>query len=85
MNDLKMNIPHASEARRAIEKGQYEKAQKQAAEVETQINDAVAKGGKSISGTGYLEPAVKAKLSELGYKCDGGTQYNQDWWSVSWA
>jgi hypothetical protein len=84
MNEIKMNIPHAADARRAIEKGQYEKAVKQAAEVEALITKAVSQGQTSAGGSGRLEAPVKAKLEEMGYKCSSGCQYNEDYWSVSW-
>ncbi len=85
MNPIKMNIPHAADARRSIEKGEYEKAVNQAAEVEAMITKAIAQGGKSVGGSGRLEPPVKAKLEEMGYKCESGSQYNESYWSVSWA
>jgi len=80
-----MNIPSAAEARQSYDKGEYEKAKKQAAEVEEQIQDAIASGKTSVSGDGFIEPPVKAKLKFLGYKCDEGTQYNESYWSISWT
>lgn len=79
-----MNIPHAADARRAVEKGEYEKASKQAAEVEKLINDAISKGQKCVSGDGSLEPSVKAKLETKGYICTSGQQYNEIYYSISW-
>lgn len=85
VNEIKMNIPHAAEARRAIEKGEYEKAVKQAAMVEAKIAHAITQGQKSTGGDGHLESAVQMKLKEMGYKCECGSQYNESYWSVSWA
>lgn len=84
MNELKMNIPTAQDARKTLEKGQYEKANKQAVEVESRINEAIAKGQHAISGDGGLEPSVKASLERLGYKYESGSQRNESYWSVSW-
>lgn len=85
MNEIKMNIPHAADALRAIEKGAYEKAERQAAEIEKAITEAIASGQKSIAGSGPMEPPVKNKLREMGYKCESGSQYNESYWSISWA
>lgn len=82
--NLTMNIPHAADARRAIEKGEYEKATKQAAEVEKLIHGAISKGQKYVGGDGYLEPSVKAKLESMGYTCTSSSQCNEEYYSISW-
>jgi hypothetical protein len=82
---IKMNIPNADDARRSIEKGEYEKAKKQAAEVEAQIINAIAQGFKIVSGKGWLEPAVHAKLEEMGYKYESKRDFGNSYWVVSWA
>lgn len=79
-----MNIPRAADARRAIENAEYEKAIKQAAEVEKLIHDAISKGQKYVGGNGYLEPSVKAKLESMGYTCTSASQYNEEYYSISW-
>lgn len=84
MSQIKINIPHAADARRSIEKGEYEKAAKQAIEVEKLINEAIAQGKKSVSGDDKLEPSIKAKLEEIGYTCTSGQQYNETYYSISW-
>jgi hypothetical protein len=84
-NEIKMNIPPAAEARRIRAQGEYEKAKKQAAEIEAKIQAAVARGETSVGGDGYIEQPVKAKLEAMGYKCDVGSQYNETYWSVSWS
>ena len=68
MNQIKMNIPSAAEAKHAIESGEYEKAQKQALEVESLITKAIAEGKSYAGGNGFLEPFLKAKLTEMGYE-----------------
>lgn len=80
-----MNIPHAADARRVIEKGEYAAALEQAELVTQKITAAVAAGQTSTGGDGYLLAPVKAKLEEKGYKCSSGSQYNESYWSVSWA
>lgn len=84
MKPINMNIPHAADARAAIERGKYEKAEKQALEVEKMIKAALAEGRSAIGGDGCLEPSIKAKLEEMGYKYREGNQYNESSWSVSW-
>ena len=79
-----MNIPKASDACKTVDQGEYDKAVKQADEVATAINSAIALGKKSIGGDGHLEPSVRTKLQEMGYQYSTGTQYNESYWSVSW-
>lgn len=81
---ITMNIPRADDARKSVEQGEYDKAVKQADEVATAINTAIALGKKSIGGSGRLEASVRTKLQEMGYQYSTGTQYNESYWSVSW-
>jgi len=78
------NIPNAIEARRLIERGEYEKASKQAEQISLLIQEAISEGKCSISGEGSLEMPVIKKLEEKDYKCKSGSQYNENYWSISW-
>jgi hypothetical protein len=84
MKGIQMDIPTAAEAAASVSAGEYEKAKKQSADIACQITDAIAGGNYSIGGSGRLEPVVKTKLEELGYKCETGSQYNESYWSISW-
>ena len=38
----------------------------------------------SISDDGYLQPETTQRLEELGYNVQTGSQYNEQYWSISW-
>jgi hypothetical protein len=84
MKRLQMNIPHAADARRSIEEGEYEKAKQQSAIVESEILKAITDGKRSATGSGSLEPPVEAKLREMGYKCESVDHRNETNWRVTW-
>ena len=84
MSEIQLNIPHASEARKTIEDGLYEKAQKQAAQVQALINKAISEGRRSVSLSDILEEAVIKKLEALGYKYESNYFRNENCTSVSW-
>ena len=52
--------------------------------IEEQIRKAVDAGEFYISDDGCLAPYCKAKLEELGYKVETGTQYNEPWYCIKW-
>ncbi len=84
MNTVPLNVPHAHEARRIVDEGQYQKALDQAQHVQRLIADAIARGQKYVGGDGTFELPVKQKLQEMGYQVSVGNQYNEPYWSVSW-
>lgn len=84
MPEIQLNIPHASEARKTIENGLYEKAQKQAAQVQSLITKAISEGRRAISLDDSLEPAVVKKLEALGYRYESKFFRNENCTSVSW-
>ena len=84
MPEIQLNIPQASAARKSIEDGLYEKAQSQAAKVQTLIVKAISEGRRNISLDDYLEPAVAKKLEDLGYKYKSESFRNETCISVSW-
>ena len=85
MNKIQLNIPTAEEARKGYVKELYEKASKQAKDVEKRINDAITRGQISISGEGCLEPFIRKLLEEKGYVYSSVNQYNENYWYVTWA
>jgi hypothetical protein len=84
MTEIQLNIPTASDARKSIENGLYEKAQNQAAKVQSLIVKAISEGRRSVSLDDYLESAVAEKLKSLGYKYESGSHRNETYASVSW-
>lgn len=54
------------------------------ANVDEQINKAIAAGKFSLYGDGGLSVEVQRKLRELGYTVQTGCQYNESYYTVSW-
>ena len=84
MPDIQLNIPSASDARKSIESGQYEKALKQAAYVQDAITKEISEGRRCVSLSEELEMAVTAKLTALGYKYESNYFRNEACITVSW-
>ena len=57
---------------------------KELAEISKRISDAIANGKFSISDDGCLQYETTQRLEELGYKVQTGSQYNEQYWSISW-
>lgn len=57
---------------------------KELAEISKRISDAIANGKFSINGDGCLQYETTQRLEELGYKVETGSQYNEQYWSISW-
>lgn len=57
---------------------------KELAEISKRISDAIANGKFSISDDGCLQYETIQRLEELGYKVQTGSQYNEQYWSISW-
>lgn len=53
-------------------------------EISKIISDAIVNGKFSISGDGCLQYETTQRLEELGYKIQIGSQYNEQYWSISW-
>ena len=58
---------------------------KKLAELEKQIDGAVANGEYYISNSGCLPSEVIQRLEELGYKVTTGSQYNESYYCISWV
>lgn len=84
MPEIQLNIPPASVARKTIEDGLYDKAQNQAAKVQSLITKAISEGRRAISLDDYLELAVVAKLQSLGYKYESNSFRNEACITISW-
>lgn len=84
MQALKTTLPSATVAAETVESGRYAKAQKQLQNVETMIRDTIAKGQRSISDEGVLEPPVVKTLRDLGYLVNSSSARNETYWSISW-
>lgn len=74
MSNLFTQLPDATTAAQTIERGKYEKAQQQAARIETLITQAIKSGQRGVSVNDPLETAVKVELESKGYK----VKYNSD-------
>lgn len=57
---------------------------KELAEISKRISDAIANGKFSISGDGCFHYETKQRLEELSYKVQTGSQYNEQYWTISW-
>ena len=68
------NLPKANEAAIKVVQGQYQKAQAQAAKVESAITKAVEAGQRGVSIDGKLEQGVESNLRQMGY----ALTYNSD-------
>ena len=58
---------------------------KQFEEIEKYISDAAFNGTFSVHVAGTLHPYVKKYLENIGYRVDTGNQYNDFFYSISWA
>lgn len=81
---IDLQIPTAAAARDTVKKGKYTKAQQQALKVEAIIKAAIENGRFECGGDGILERPVIVDLESKGYRVTSATQYNEDYWSVSW-
>lgn len=75
----------ASEARAKTQDKINNRITKKLAELEKQIDCAVASGKYSISNSGCLQSEIKQRLEELGYKVTTGSQYNESYYCISWV
>ena len=57
---------------------------KELAKISKKISEAIVNGRFSISDNGYLQPETIQRLEELGYNVQTGSQYNEQYWSISW-
>lgn len=80
---MKINIPHAEDARKLIESGEYERAKVQIKKVEEIINSAVSKGLRTVS-LEPLEKCVVSKLQEMGYTCKTEKDRNESFLFIYW-
>ncbi len=81
---IRLNIPHATVARKSVECRIDEAVHDQADEVQAAIQEAIICGRMAVGGNGHLYPLVKQVLEEAGYECVNSSQYNESLWSVSW-
>ena len=57
---------------------------KELAKISKKISEAITNGRFSISDDGCLQYETIQRLEELGYKVQTGSQYNEQYWSISW-
>ena len=57
---------------------------KELAKISKKISEAITNGRFSISDDGCLQYEKIQRLEELGYKVQTGSQYNEQYWSISW-
>ena len=77
-------IPPVSEANKMTNNAIDSCTTQQLAELSKLIRNAIADGKFSISEDGCLNPEIRKKLEELGYKVETGSQYNESYYSISW-
>ena len=77
-------IPSASEANKMTNNAIDSCTTQQLAELSKLIRNAIADGKFSISEDGCLNPEIRKKLEELGYKVDTCSKYNESFYSISW-
>lgn len=77
-------IPSASEANKMTNNAIDSCTTQQLAELSKLIRDAIEDGRFLISEDGSLDPKVRKKLEELGYKVETGSQYNESYYTISW-
>jgi len=53
-------------------------------EIEGLIEKAILSGHFYVVESGYINPAMKRHLENLGYIVKTGTQYNEPYYSISW-
>lgn len=75
----------ASEARTKTQDKINNCITKKLAELEQQIDGAIASGEYSISNSGCLPSEVIQRLEGLGYKVTTGCQYNESYYCISWV
>lgn len=49
-----------------------------------EVEKTICKGKFAISIAGILDPSLRNKLEELGYKIKVGTQYNEPYYTINW-
>jgi len=74
----------ANEAREKTLKRINEGTTKELIMLQKMINDAISDGRYSISNEGSLQFATSERLKELGYRVTTGSQYNQEYYTISW-
>ena len=77
-------ILSASEAHKKTKDNIKNCCTKELEEISKRISDAIADGKFSISGNGCLQYETTQRLEELSYKVQTGSQYNEQYWSISW-
>jgi len=78
------NLPSAADAAETYENGQFKKAQAESILVEQEIKRAIELGYKSVTLDRFLHSVVEKRLREKGYTIISGSQYNDDYTSISW-
>ena len=74
----------AKEARGQSEDKLMSDDEKQLHKLEGYIKTAINNGHRDVSKNGTLSKTVVNKLKELGYEVRQGSQYNEDYYSISW-
>ena len=79
------NLPKANDAAIRVLSGQYEKAEQQAAKVESAITRAISSGERGVNIDGSLEGSVQAKLRSMGYTVNyNNDQRDGNYTSITW-
>lgn len=77
-------IPFAHEANNMTKHVIDGRTTQQLEELAKQIKAAIADGKFSVNLDGSLDPEIRKKLEELGYKVEIGNQYNEWYCIISW-
>lgn len=74
----------AKEAREQTELNLNQEDERMLIVIEKGIRDEIDCNRTSFNGLGYLSNNVKNKLKQLGYVVEQGSQYNEQYYSISW-
>lgn len=74
----------AEEARKQSSQRINDIATKQLSIIEEKINKAISEGMCKIYYEKKLDSAARMALTRLGYKVETGSQYNEEWYCISW-
>jgi hypothetical protein len=74
----------AEEARKETTKNLETFSTIELADIEKEIREAIKQGNYSISNNGCLSGQSIKALEDAGFKVNAGSQYNEQYYSISW-
>ncbi len=74
----------ASEANRKTKVAIKNNTDNELSYILSEVEKTVCKGKFAVNISGILDPSLRSKLEELGYKIKVGFQYNDPYYTISW-